>query len=637
MGLGLVIGLPVNVDDKGAPYYSAGAQFAQCLNSLAPPMGYSTKTHMVSGKRIDHARNEIVEVALRDKAEHVLFLDSDVLFPPHSFQTLLLRQRNNPEHKIISGVYWSKSNPTFPLVFVEEGRGSLLDWRIGDYIKTWGIGMGLVLIHTDVFRAMEPPWFEIDYGLTVNKETGGISSSSMTEDLPFCDKAGKLGFEIWVDTGIQAGHYDRDHGVTFGLNESFPQAQRRHPDNDQLYIGDILAGGEDCRVLSPNLNTMPTWVGPPDVIPEGEYKSIKVKDANIEHMKINEVTQRWSDHVKPGGTLEVMLPDYVEMIQNGVPLQGTNAYKPEVQELAMQLAGLSDVVRTKDKEWYVIKGRKPVDKKPLVSIIIPAHGLNDLTAQCLASLREKTKTEISYEVIVVDNGSEEPYPPMGDKLIRLEKNLPFGAAVEEGMRKADGIYLLLLNNDTIIIQDTWLDNLLHRIRGHGNVAAVGPKQLQPNGTIYHAGIGFTEDRIPFHEFAGFSHDHATVQREKECLALNFGCVLLRKELLEEYPFDPRFGDIGNYEDIDWCLRIREIGLAMVYTPSSEIIHLGAVTQAQLPDRGRGAVETNRAKFQEKWKEAKPELFGQEPSAVPADTGSPGQDEVQPEDEAQKEE
>ena len=634
MALGLLIGLPVNVDDKGAPEYSAGALFSQCLQSLAPPMGYSTKTQLVPGKRIDHARNEIVEVALRDGAEHVLFLDSDVLFPPNSFQTLLLRQRNNPNHKLISGVYWGKSNPTFPLLFHEEGRGSFLDWKLGDYIKIWATGMGLILIHTDVFRALEPPWFTIDYGLTQDKETGGMSASSMTEDLPFCDRVGKAGFDIYADTGVQAGHYDRNTGITFGMNEAFPQAQPRHPDTGTLFIGDLMAGGEDCRILSPNPNTNPTWVGPPDKIPEGEYQSIKVKDANIEHMKINEVTREWADHVKPGGSLEVILPDYVEMIANGVPLTGKQVYKPDVQELAMQLAGLVEVTREKGETSYLIKARKPKDDTPLVSIIIPCKDLQDMTAQCLASLAEHTKVDANYEVIVVDNGSVNPYPPMGDKMVRLEQTLPFGAAIEEGVKAAgDSSYLVLLNNDTVLTQDEWLENLLARIRGRGQIAAVGPKQLMPNGTIYHAGIGFTEERIPFHEFVGFSHDHATVQQEKEVLALNFGCVLIRRSVFEEFPFDPQFSIIGNYEDIDWCLRVRKAGMILVYTPSAELIHFGARTQAEMPDKGRECVERNRAKFINKWKEEKPELFGQEPSAVSTDDSVQEQEAVQPEEEA----
>jgi GT2 family glycosyltransferase len=93
------------------------------------------------------------------------------------------------------------------------------------------------------------------------------------------------------------------------------------------------------------------------------------------------------------------------------------------------------------------------------------------------------------------------------------------------------------------------------------------------------------------------------------MALNFGVVLIRRELLIDEPFDERFGLCGNYEDIDWCLRMRKRGMVLPYVPQSEVIHLGAQTQAVHVEYGRQSVEVNRQKFVEKWKDEDPELFG----------------------------
>lgn len=624
MPLGCIIGLPVRVNERGNPEFSAGVRFANCLQSLAPPMNYQTKTLTVPGKRIDDARNEIVRQALQDNAEHVLFLDTDVIFPPHAFQQLLLRHRNNPEHKIISGVYWSKSNPCFPLIFHEAGRGSFMDWRIGDYIKAgYAIGMGLSLIHTDVFRAMEPPWFLVNYGFSSDSETGLGMSSSLTEDLYFCEKAGNAGYEIWVDTSIQAGHYDSFSGVTFGLNESFPQAQRRDPaEYDTLYIGDMITGGENGHVLSENPRIKPTWVAPPEKIPTGRYQRygrICVKDVDILPEALPEAVVDWVVHLKDGHQLEVLHPDFAEIISTGVALKRKIIYGPQVYEAAMTQAGLVNVKKEKEGSYWHLYGYKRECVSPLVSIIVVAHGLEEMTNQCVRSLREGTTGDFSYEVVLVDNGSPKPLPKMGDKQVRLNDNIPYGAAVQRGIDAADedSVYLLFLNNDTVIVQENWLENLLKRIRGQYRIAAVGPKQISQFGTIHHTEIGFDDNRVPYHKYHGFGHDHPTVQVEKETLALNFGCVLLRREIFDKLGgFDERFALAGNYEDIDWCLRARKEGHGLLYTPSSQIVHFGAATfQDRIKREGdkgkdwhdRSLVE-NQKRFVERWKDEKDEFF-----------------------------
>lgn len=610
MPLGAVIGLPC--------WETWNWRFSMCLQSLAPPMNYQTKTVPVVGKQIDVARNEIVECALRDGAEHVLFLDTDVIFPPHSFQQLLLRQRNNPEHKITSGVYWSKGNPCFPLIFHEAGRGSFLDWRMGDYIKAdYAIGMGLVLIHTDVLRAIEPPWFRVNYGLNTDAETGLSMSASITEDLYFCEKATAAGLELWVDTGIQAGHLDGPSGVIFGLNDGMPQAQGRSPNrNKVLYIGDILAGGEPSDVLSMNASLNPTWVAPPEKVPaNGPYEKVCIKDVDILPQSLPEAAGEWFRVLKSGGVLEVIHPDFVKWLAKGVPIIRRATYGLELYEQVLPLAGFTDVLTEERGDYRFLKCYKPQDAHPLVSIIVVAHDMAEMTANCIKSIRERTTTEnYRFEIIVVDNGSETPLPLLGDRQVRLADNLPYGAAVTAGIGVADKAvpYLLLLNNDTVIIQGEWLTNLLTRLRGQYIYAAVGPKQITPIGTIYHTEIGFDDNRVPYHLWLGFAHDRPEVQTEKDVLALNFGCVLLRRELFEKVGgFDRQFDMAGNYEDIDLCLRLRQAGHKLMFTPSSNIIHAGAQTLAQDKKRSDESIRVNRERFVNKWKDAEPELFGEE--------------------------
>ncbi len=624
MPLGCLIGLPCFADEHGAPRFSAGVRFSMCLSSLAPPMNYSTSTLPLPGKRIDVARNEIVKAALAQNAEHVLFLDTDVLFPPTAFMQLLNRQKNNPTHKIVSGVYWSKSNPSFPLVFEEAGCGSKMDWVVGDYIEAdYAIGMGLVLIHTDVFRAIEPPWFEINYGVNLDRETGAMQSASLTEDLLFCEKASQAGFQIWVDTGIQAGHYDANSGVTFGLNDSMPQAQMRHPeDRETLYIGEILAGGEPAHVLAQDPTFQPTWIGPPDKVPTSRrYERVCVKDPEVSRDNLVSAATEWARVTEDSGTVEVLHPDYAQWIQEGRPVSSKALYPDSVMIGALQEAGLVEVTNTPQQGYHFIKARKPSRKTPLVSVIIVAKDLHEMTQQCIESVRKSTHKDFDFEIVLVDNASELPYGSIADKLVRTDR-LSYGDAVNLGVVNAnpDSAYLLLLNNDTVVTQHQWLENLLSRIRGQGQIAAVGPKQITPMGTIYHTEIGFTPERVPFHLFNGYAHDHPNVQQEKPVLALNFGAVLIRRLAFEKVPLDPQFDGIGNYSDIDWGLRVRKEGHALVYTPSSEIVHFGAQTQAKVPEESQKDIEANCKRFIEKWQDEAGALFGEEPGSVPAQQG-----------------
>jgi len=228
-----VIGIPT--------FGTVSMHFTMSLTSIAMPINYTNQFSIVLDKRIDEARNEIAQQVVSDesKPKYLFFLDDDVIMPPNTLRMLVNRMENSPDDiGAISGVYYAKSEPGEPLIFKEKGKGSYYDWTVGDFFQTWAAGCGLVLIRADVLRRMEEqhgkPWFAIDYGLKQTKE-GKMEARALTEDLYFYTKMqetiapnGKP-YSLWIDTNIQASHYDKHSKKFFGLQGEEPQAQGRKP------------------------------------------------------------------------------------------------------------------------------------------------------------------------------------------------------------------------------------------------------------------------------------------------------------------------------------------------------------------------------------------------------------------------
>jgi len=170
------------------------------------PINTTVDYCFVVGKEIGAARNEIVEKALAVGAEYLLFIDDDVVVPRNTIIGLLdLADQGND---IVAGVCYSKQIPPQPILFKGRGTGSFKNWKVGDILHELdGVGMGLTLIRTDIFRRIKKPWFKTTVSQKVSVGEKYISYNK-DESLYFCDKALRAGFKITVDTGIQAIHHD---------------------------------------------------------------------------------------------------------------------------------------------------------------------------------------------------------------------------------------------------------------------------------------------------------------------------------------------------------------------------------------------------------------------------------------------
>jgi glycosyltransferase involved in cell wall biosynthesis len=194
-----------------------------------------------------------------------------------------------------------------------------------------------------------------------------------------------------------------------------------------------------------------------------------------------------------------------------------------------------------------------------------------------------TLNDPSVELIVVDNGStdgtEEYLRSLQGRVrsLRSEQNLGFAKACNQGATSSASEFLVFLNNDTLP-HEGWLNALLEVIRSDSSIAVVGSKLLYPNGTIQHAGVAFVDlpaRVVPVHIYAG-ERDGTYTSRQRDFQAVTAACMLVRRNIFVGLGgFDEAF--LNSFEDIDFCLRVRERGYRVVFAPRSVLTHYESKT------------------------------------------------------------
>ena len=223
------------------------------------------------------------------------------------------------------------------------------------------------------------------------------------------------------------------------------------------------------------------------------------------------------------------------------------------------------------------------EPEPLVSILIPNKDHVDDLEKCLFSLYSKTLYE-AFEVIVIENNSTDPatkayYEKLPDRyancrVVAYSGGFNFSRINNFGRKFANGKFLLLLNNDIEIISGNWLTQMVAEASQPG-VAACGAMLYYPDDTIQHAGIitglgGYAGHSHKYHKRggSGYMFRLATVQDYSACTA---ACLLVRTSAYDAVGgLDEAFTVAFN--DVDFCLRLREKSWRIVWTPYAELYH-----------------------------------------------------------------
>ncbi len=235
------------------------------------------------------------------------------------------------------------------------------------------------------------------------------------------------------------------------------------------------------------------------------------------------------------------------------------------------------------------------------SIIIPSNNEVEYVKQCIESIINHT--DLSYEIIVVDNNSSDGikhYLKQLDGFVRyqiLSHNHGFAGAVNRGLMMAKGTTILLLSNHAVCT-DNWLGNMLICLQSNSSIGMVGPVLNEMNGSELIELNYSSMDDLQTYETLSNQSDSTKWSDEEN---LSQKCLLLRRDLLEKVGFLDEGCLEGSYVIEDYCIRVKLQGLSLVHAGDA-FVHLASDDKV-IPDHEAEAVSEKAMRYYtDKWNE-----------------------------------
>jgi GT2 family glycosyltransferase len=250
-----------------------------------------------------------------------------------------------------------------------------------------------------------------------------------------------------------------------------------------------------------------------------------------------------------------------------------------------------------------------------VSVIVLTKDRADLLATCAGGVLERTEHS-AFELLIVDNGSTEPdalalLAELDGKprvrVLRQPGPFNFAALNNAAVRETSAELLLLLNNDTEVLDGGWLREMeRHALRP--DVGVVGARLLYPDGAIQHAGILLGPDGAATHVGRHAAPDDpgylGQLALRRDLSAVTGACLAIRRAVWDEVGgMDERLAVTWN--DVDLCLKVRQAGLRVLWTPGATLIHHESASRGiESEDETRMArFRAEQALMREKWGDA----------------------------------
>lgn len=298
------------------------------------------------------------------------------------------------------------------------------------------------------------------------------------------------------------------------------------------------------------------------------------------------------------------------------PASAVDAAQQAVNEHLKQTGSTAAALTQADSNYLRIKWSTPANH-PLASIIIPTKDQCKLLQTCIDGLVNRTSYR-PLEIIIVDNGSSEPDAVAFLAEIQSRENIkvvedsqPFNFAhlVNLGVTASSGNICVLLNNDVDVINPDWLDEMVsHTLRPE--VGAVGAKLYYPNNTLQHGGV-----ILGIHNVAGSiaGHAHRLAPRESpgyfnqlnlthSVSSVTAACLAVRREAYNKVGGFNEEDLAVSFNDVDYCLRLRQAGYRIIWTPYAELYHYESISRGapQATPENAAKNRSERAYMRKQW-------------------------------------
>lgn len=238
--------------------------------------------------------------------------------------------------------------------------------------------------------------------------------------------------------------------------------------------------------------------------------------------------------------------------------------------------------------FYRLKFAVP-EPQPLVSLIIPTRDRLELVKGCVDSILEKT-TYGNYEIVIIDNGSVEKKTLAWFAKVKKAKNVRvlsyrkafnYSAINNFAVGKAKGEIVGLINNDIEVISPDWLTEMVSWAV-QPDIGCVGAKLYYGDDTIQHAGVILGLGGVAGHSHKYFPRDHPgyfyRLKVSQNLSAVTAACLLVRKDVFQSVSGLNATNLTVAFNDVDFCLRVREAGYRNAWTPFAELYHLESISR-----------------------------------------------------------
>lgn len=287
---------------------------------------------------------------------------------------------------------------------------------------------------------------------------------------------------------------------------------------------------------------------------------------------------------------------------------GKRAVRDQIRRM-----GMDATVESSKAFPTIYRIKYELKETPKVSIIIPNKNHCEELKRCIRSIKRLT-TYSNYEIVIVDNQSnEEDLVEFYDQLrcddrtniVSFDKEFNYSEANNFGVRYATGEYYILLNNDTEVISPAWIEEMLMYAQ-RDDIGAVGAKLYFPDHTIQHAGVilGLGPHRTAGHAFSKVDGENlgymGRLYYAQNVSAVTAACVMIPRRVWEAVNgLDTSFAVAFN--DVDLCMRIRQMGYLIVWTPYAELYHYESKSRGSenTPEKKK-RFESEVQRFRERW-------------------------------------